>query len=212
VLLPVNGRGPLIAYPINALVAAGIRDIAIVVGYLGNRVSEALGDGSRLGARLHYVHNPDYEGGNALSVHRAREWVGGDSAVVCMGDHLVEERLIRRLVAARPRGETLCIDRSPAAHHDIDEATKVKLDDAGCIAAIGKDLDGWDALDTGVFLLGGSFFEALAGLVRERGIHVEMGDVVRHLIAQGHRFGTCDVTGCYWIDVDTPEDLEKTGR
>ncbi|GAH20308.1 unnamed protein product, partial [marine sediment metagenome] len=35
VLLPVHDQIPLITYPIKALAAAGIGDIAVVVGYLG---------------------------------------------------------------------------------------------------------------------------------------------------------------------------------
>ncbi len=37
---------PLIRYPIEALVAAGISDIAIVVGYLGDKIIELVGNGS----------------------------------------------------------------------------------------------------------------------------------------------------------------------
>ena len=73
VLLSVNDV-PLIRYPIEALVAAGISDIAIVVGYLGEKIIELVGNGSDFGIRLQYIYNPDYLGGNAISVYRAREW------------------------------------------------------------------------------------------------------------------------------------------
>ena len=55
VLLPVNGKEQLIRCPIEALVAAGVSDIAIVIGYLGDRVIEALGNGAEFGVRLQYV-------------------------------------------------------------------------------------------------------------------------------------------------------------
>ena len=51
VMLPVNGA-PLISYVIKALVAVGIIEIAIVVGYLGGKVIETLGSGSSFGVRL----------------------------------------------------------------------------------------------------------------------------------------------------------------
>jgi len=72
VLLPVNGKA-LISYPIEAMVAAGIREIAIVVGYLGDSVIEALGNDDDFGVRLQYVYNSDYLGGNAISVYQARD-------------------------------------------------------------------------------------------------------------------------------------------
>lgn len=207
VLLPVNDKAPLISYPIEALVAAGISEIAIVVGYLGDQVVEALGNGSNFGARLQYISNSDYLGGNAISVHKARDWAQGEPVVLCMGDHLIEKDLVKRLLDRQIFNETLCIDYTPAQHHQIDEATKVTVDNAGCIKNIGKELVYWDALDTGVFLLTENFFQALDGLIQNLGTDVEITDVVRFLISRGHRFDTHNTSGSFWMDVDTEEDL-----
>ncbi len=207
VLLPVNDEAPLISYPIEALVAAGISEIAIVVGYLGDKVVEALGNGSKFGARLEYISNSDYLGGNAISVHKARDWAQGEPVVLCMGDHLIEKELVKRLLDRQTFNETLCIDYTPAQHHQIDEATKVTVDNAGCIKNIGKELVYWDAIDTGVFLLTENFFQALDELVQRLGTDVEITDVVRFLINRGHRFDTHNTSGSFWMDVDTEEDL-----
>ncbi|GAI86507.1 hypothetical protein ES708_19255 [subsurface metagenome] len=58
--MPVSGKEQLIRCPIEALAAAGVCDIAIVVGYLGDKVIEALGNGSDFGVRLQYIYNSDY--------------------------------------------------------------------------------------------------------------------------------------------------------
>jgi len=208
VLLPVSDKAPLIRYPIEALVVAGISEIAIVVGYLGDKVSEVLGS-SNFGARLQYISNPDYLGGNAISVYKARDWAQGAPIVLCMGDHLIEKTLVKRLLDRKTLTDTLCIDYTPA-QHQVGEATKVTVDKAGCITDIGKNLTYWDAVDTGVFLLTESFFEAVHELVHHLGhlgIAIEITDVVRFLISRGHRFDACDVSGCFWADVDTEEDL-----
>ncbi len=84
VLLPVRGR-PLISYPLEALVSQGITDIAIVVGYRARQVTEALQSWAPRDCSLEFVHNPDYEGGNALSLRAARDFVGDDPFVLCMG-------------------------------------------------------------------------------------------------------------------------------
>ena len=52
-LLPVAGK-PLIVWHIERLAAAGIRDIVINHAWLGDRIEDALGDGSRFGARIRY--------------------------------------------------------------------------------------------------------------------------------------------------------------
>ncbi len=196
----------LIEYPIEALVTAGIREIAVVVGYLGDKVIEALGNGSSFGVKLEYITNSDYLGGNAISAHKARDWTQGEPVVLCMGDHIIETEMVRRLLD-RHLTEALCVDYAPASHHQIDEATKVTID-ADCIQDIGKDLVGWDALDTGIFLLTKDFFQALHELIQQSGTDVEMSDVIRYLIRRGHLFNTCDVSGCLWMDVDTEEELK----
>lgn len=45
---------PLIVYQIEALAAAGMRDIVINHAWLGAQIEETLGDGARWGVRLHY--------------------------------------------------------------------------------------------------------------------------------------------------------------
>jgi len=209
VLLPVNDKAAIIRYPIEALVAAGVSEIAIVVGYLGDKVVEALGDGTSLGVRLQYISNPDYLGGNAISVYKARDWAQGAPIVLCMGDTLIEKTLVKRLLDRQTFNETLCVDYRPAQYHQLAEATKVTVN-SGRIGDIGKNLAYWDAVDTGVFLLTESFFEAVHELVHHLGhlgIDIEITDVVRFLINQGHRFDACDVSGCFWADVDTEQDL-----
>lgn len=46
VLLPLGNQESLITYPIRALAEAGIREIAIVIGHLVEKVMQSLGDGS----------------------------------------------------------------------------------------------------------------------------------------------------------------------
>ncbi len=214
VLLPVNNRGPIIGYPIEALLAAGISEIAIVVGYLGDRIMEVLGDGSKFGVKLEYIFNPDYLTGAGVSLHKAKDWARGEPVVLCMGDHLIEEKLVKGLLDSQTSNEVLCVDYSPLTYYQLAEATKVTLDDERCITDIGKALVGWDAVDMGVFLLTERFFQALEELVHGRGSDTEISDVVRFLISQGHRFHTYDASGCFWADVDTEEDLNmaRMGR
>ena len=204
----MNEEAPLISYPIEALAAVGISDIAIVVGYLGDKVIEVLGDGSDFGVRLQYINNSDYLGGNAISVYKAREWTQKEPVVLCMGDHLIEAEMVRRLLDRQNPTETLCVDFTPIPHHQADEATKVAVDGTGCIKDIGKELVHWDALDTGVFLLTENFFQALHEIIQYRGTNVEISDVIRFLVSRGHPFDTCDVSGCFWADIDTKEDLD----
>jgi len=52
-LLPVRGK-PLIEWHLDALAAAGVREVVVNTAWLEDRIVDALGDGSRFGLRLHY--------------------------------------------------------------------------------------------------------------------------------------------------------------
>ncbi len=84
-LLPVGGK-PLLVWHLEALAAAGVRDIIINHAWLGEQIPALLGDGSLFGVRIHY--SP--EGGQALEtgggIHRALPLLGDAPFLVINGD------------------------------------------------------------------------------------------------------------------------------
>ena len=115
--------------------------------------------------------------------------------------------MLQDLLDIKEFEDTLCVEYKPACYHDIEESTKVMLDTEGNILRIGKGLDRWSALDTGVFLLTDRFFKSTEELIGVKGIDIEISDVIRLMIGRGHRFRTCDVSGCSWMDIDIEDDL-----
>ena len=206
VLLEVAGQ-PLIHYAVEALADGGVSDTAVVVGYHGQAVSAALGP---VFPGLGFIQNNDYLGGNALSVYTAREFVSDEPFVVCMGDHPIGFETIRQLLSTCGNRNTLCVDTKARHPSQISDGNRVLVDSRGYISAIGKDLTVWNAIDTGVFQMTRDVFDVIDILVRTQGIHVEINDLVRHLIEEGFPFFTCDVSGMFWADVDTQADLEAT--
>jgi len=98
-LLPVYSR-PMIYYPIECLVRAGVRDIMIVTG--GNSAGDfirLLENGEEFGLkRLHYAYQKG-EGGIAEALGLAREFVEDRKVIVVLGDNILE-RSIRPAVDA----------------------------------------------------------------------------------------------------------------
>jgi MurNAc alpha-1-phosphate uridylyltransferase len=84
-LLPVAGR-PLIAYHLEALARADIREVVINLAWLGERIRAALGDGARFGLRISYSD----EGAEALEtgggIFKALPLLGPDAFLVVNGD------------------------------------------------------------------------------------------------------------------------------
>lgn len=90
-LLPVYDR-PMIFFPIQTLVNAGIDDVLVVTG--GNSAGDflrLLRNGKDFGLkRIHYAYQ-EGEGGIADALSLARDFAEGDSIVVMLGDNVVEK-------------------------------------------------------------------------------------------------------------------------
>lgn len=97
-LLPVYNR-PMIYYPLETLIHAGLREILIVTG--GNLAGEflrLLGNGREFGLKhLHYTYQ-EGEGGIAAALSLAEDFADGDRLVVILGDNIIEDD-IRSYVA-----------------------------------------------------------------------------------------------------------------
>jgi len=94
-LLPIYDR-PMIYYPIQCLVNAGITDIMIVTGGDGaGDFLRLLGNGKAFGlADLHYTYQ-EGEGGIADALRLAEHFVDGDKLVVVLGDNIIEKNIRR---------------------------------------------------------------------------------------------------------------------
>ncbi|MGE5615902.1 MAG: nucleotidyltransferase family protein, partial [Bacillota bacterium] len=84
-LVPVNGE-PLIERHVARLAAAGVREIVINLGWLGEQIQMHLGDGARLGVSIAYSHEgwPALETGGG--VFRALHLLGDEPFLVVSGD------------------------------------------------------------------------------------------------------------------------------
>jgi choline kinase len=194
---------------LEALASQGITEIAIVVGYRARQVTEALQSGAPRDCSLEFIHNPDYEGGSALSLRAARDFVGDDQFVLCMGDHIIERALVSMLLDAPPAAATLVVDSKPSLESQLNDATRVLVNGDNRLIRIGKRLRKWNAVDTGVFRFAPDVFSTVDDLCLREGDGLELTDVMRFLAAHDPHVDTCDVSGLFWTDVDTVEDYRN---
>jgi glucose-1-phosphate thymidylyltransferase len=103
-LLPVYNQ-PMIYYPIQTLVNAGITDILIVTG--GNSAGDflkLLGNGKAFGLKhLNYTYQ-EGEGGIAEALSLAEDFADGDPVCVILGDNIIEGNICRAVRAFRHQG------------------------------------------------------------------------------------------------------------
>ncbi len=114
-LLPVYDR-PMVFYPIQTLVDAGIRDIIVVTG------GQNSGDFLRLLSngkdfnldRIHYTYQ-EGEGGIADALRLAEPFVEGEQICVVLGDNLIEKNIIeaRQAFEKQAKGAHILLKEVP---------------------------------------------------------------------------------------------------
>ena len=207
VLLPV-ARRTIIDYTLEAFGQAGVTQLAIVIGYQGHLIRDWVGDGSRYALEVEYLVNPDYELGNAVSLHVARSFAQGQPIILSMADHMVSPRLLAALTNWAGEASALAVDFA-FSMRNAEEGTRVLVEEHGSIVSIGKGLTHWNGIDAGVFRFGPDIFGAVdkelsVGRKRQH----ELSHAVIRLIEEGGSLQACDVSGSFWHDVDTWEDLQ----
>src|SRR6476469_5357745 len=90
-LVPVANK-PILFYGIEDMVAAGIKEIGIIVGDTADEIIAAVEDGSRWGVQVTYLHQ-DAPLGLAHCVLIAREFLGDDDFVMYLGDNMLQQGL-----------------------------------------------------------------------------------------------------------------------
>jgi 1L-myo-inositol 1-phosphate cytidylyltransferase len=204
-LHPVAGQ-PLIVRTLQRAATAGISSFCVVVGFEADRVRSLVESHQPRGTSVDFVYNPDWHVENGISALAAREYCDGRNFALLMGDHLFDTAVLRRVLGmAVPAGDSvLAVDSLPSDPSIAAEATRVRMK-GGRITAIGKNVDPWDALDTGVFVFAPSVFDALDEARAAGDTTLSAG--VQRLAARGRMIGA-DIPGASWCDVDTMADLD----
>ncbi|NBP51242.1 MAG: glucose-1-phosphate thymidylyltransferase, partial [Actinobacteria bacterium] len=90
-LVPIANK-PILFYGIEAMAAAGIREIGIIIGETGPEIRAAVGDGSQFGVAVTYIPQ-EAPLGLAHCVLIARDFLGDDDFVMYLGDNMLEQGL-----------------------------------------------------------------------------------------------------------------------
>ncbi len=210
-LVRVGGL-PLLQRTLLALHRAGVDRFAVVLGYQGEQVRAALENEPALAeCHIEWINNPHYELANGVSVLQARDAMEPGDFLLTMCDHVVDPAIYQVLQNENAHGGlVLAVDRKLDTIFDMDDATKVKVDDRNHILSISKKLTDYDAIDTGVFLCDHALFDALQDVYTARG-DASLSDGVQALASVGKAF-VADVGTAWWQDVDdarTRDHAEK---
>src|ERR1043166_6997041 len=153
-LIPIAAR-PLISYAIDSFDRAGVTTIHAVVGPNGEELAAAVAPLLPPHMRFNPIANPNWQKQNGVSLLTAAGKVRAPF-FLAMGDHLFESSIVASLVRDADLSRlNLAIDRKISSIFDLDDAMKVRTE-GNRLVAIGKKLDDYNAIDTGIFICPGT--------------------------------------------------------
>jgi glucose-1-phosphate thymidylyltransferase len=203
-LLPVYDR-PMIYYPIQTLVNAGIEDIMVVTG--GKKSGDflsLLGNGKDFGLKhLNYTYQ-EGEGGIADALGLAEHWAQGDSIAVVLGDNLIENNIAQAVKDFQEAGDGAKImlkevedpERFGVAYMDGDRVDR--------IVEKPKDPQSNKAV-IGIYMYDGRVWDIIKDLKPSERGELEITDVNNWYIQDGTM--TADVLDGWWTDAGTFDSL-----
>ena len=208
-LMPIYDK-PMIYYPIQTLVAAGIDEIMVVTG--GRNSGDflrLLGNGKDFGLKhLNYAYQ-DGEGGIADALSLAEHFADGDKICVILGDNIIEKDIRAAADAFRKqeRGAKILIKEvQDAERFGVAEMRGDKI--VGIEEKPVRPKSNYAV--TGIYMYDGTVFDKVNKLIPSDRNELEITDVNNFYIREGSM--TYDFLDGWWTDAGTFESLLRAAN
>jgi glucose-1-phosphate thymidylyltransferase len=207
-LVPIANK-PILFYGLEAVKAAGITEVGIVVGDTADEVKRAVGSGEAFGLRVSYIEQ-EAPLGLAHAVKISQEFIGGDSFVMYLGDNLIKNG-IRSFVAEFEKGKydsqiLLAQVKNPTSFGvaEIKGGRVVGLEEK-------PKKPKSDYALVGVYMFTSSIFEAVNQIKPSWRNELEITDAIQYLIDKNFVVNSHIVEG-WWKDTGKLEDMLDANR
>jgi len=198
---------PMIYYPIQTLVDAGIKDIMIVTG--GNNAGDflrLLGNGQEFGLKhINYTYQRGEKGiADALSL--AEHFADGQKIVVILGDNVIEKSIKKYVerFEKQPEGARILIKQVP----DPERFGVVELKDKKIVSIVEKPRKPKsNYIVTGIYMYDAQVFDIIRTLKSSERGELEITDVNNTYLKKGQLH--YDILDGFWTDCGLPETLYR---
>jgi glucose-1-phosphate thymidylyltransferase len=205
-LLPIYDR-PMIYYPLQTLIQAGIDDIMLVTG--GSSAGDflrLLGNGSELGLKhLNYTYQ-EGEGGIADALRLAEYFADGQPICVILGDNIIEGNINEAVKRFRHQGNgaKLLIKEVPDPQRFgvpvFAGDQMLRIEEKPAVPASPYAI-------TGIYFYDARVFEIISTLKPSARNELEITDVNNAYLNRGEL--TWDILAGWWTDAGTFESLHR---
>lgn len=207
-LLPIYDR-PMIYYPIQALVNAGITDIMIVTGgnYAGDFL-RLLGNGKEFGlTHIHYAYQ-EGEGGIADALSLAAWFAEGEKICVVLGDNIIEHNIVKAVkdFEKQGKGAKILLKEVP----DPERFGVAEIDNGQLLSIVEKpETPGSNLAVIGIYMYDGRVFDFIKTIKPSNRGELEITDVNSAYLKDGTM--TWEMLNGWWTDAGTFESLLRAG-
>jgi glucose-1-phosphate thymidylyltransferase len=209
-LVPVANT-PVLFYGIEAMAAAGIDDIGIIIApETGDEIREVTGDGSRFGVRITYLLQ-DEPAGLAHAVLTAEPFLGDDPFVMYLGDNLLQGGISELVQAFTDHAPDALILLTPVP--DPQNYGVAELDSDGAVARLVEKPPEpqSDLALVGVYMFTPLIHEAARAIKPSGRGELEITDAIQWIVDNGRRVESHIVRG-WWKDTGRLDDMLEANR
>ena len=207
-LIPIANK-PVMLYGLEALVAAGITDIGVIVGENRSDFVRELGDGAHWGACITYITQEEPRG-LAHAVKVARDFIGDETFVMYLGDNIFQHGLkeaVKLYQLHQPNAITFLHEVEDPRAYGVAE-----LEGDRVVRVVEKPKEprsNW-AL-AGAYIFDPLVFEVIDRLQPSWRGEYEITDAIQGLIERGARVMPFFVRG-WWVDTGNAADMLRANR
>ena len=207
-LIPIANK-PILHYAIEAVVAAGIKEIGIVYNADSDAVPKAIGDGSRWGAKITYIPQ-EAPLGLAHVVKISQDFIGDEPFVFYLGDNMVVggiRRFINRFFADKCNCHlTLARVKDPSRFGvpELQGNRIIRIEEKPRHPKSPYAV-------AGIYIYDSTIFEAVNAIQPSARGELEISDAHQYLLDKGYKITYSEITG-WWKDTGKPSDLLEANR
>jgi len=201
-MIPVKNR-PILEHIIEIIRSFDIRDIIISIDYLGEKIKEYFGDGSKFGVRITYVEGIK-PSGTAAPLLAAKNIIGNNPFILWHGDVLADIDLVDMIDFHESNKEIATMALTSVVDPSAYGAVKMRGSEiVEFREKAGRGPDISRLINAGIYVMDPRFID----YIPKKSVSYIEKDVLPELIKKDHLYGY--VFEGQWFDVSTPEIYER---